>query len=624
MAKRSTSEKWMQRALRLLLASLIGALIYQLPLDYFEAFTYDWRVAFRPTPPRSGLVKTVAVDAHTLKVLQKAPSAADHRLMLERLLATHPAKVIYVLDLTGIEGTRKEKTAFARTLRDPRVVVAINELPPAGEIDFLKLPAPYDQVKVLPGPNTVDKTVLAKDGVTRRVILSSDGQPTYQTRLNQELFGRPEQDLIGQFPLLDANQAFINYHPVGTYQPVSFLAVRDQDLVEADFRDKIVLIGRDTNESVKDYVFTPYSREVVAMSVLELHANTLDTLFLNQAPRPLPAQVRLILTVALALLTVYVVLALRPLFGIGVLVTALAGFVILSYLLFVVLNWWVPMAHPLLGMFVCYYFFIPYRLIMENRRSWEYYQKNKLLTQVEELKSNFLRMMSHDLRTPLARIQGMANVVLSDAMPLSDTQRRAVETIYRSSEELGDFIGSILSLGRIESKDVKLQLKSRDLNSLLREVIRKSEFLARKKTVEIRTEFEPMFSFKVDEDLIRQVFTNLLENAIKYSPADGKILITTEELNGSAVIQVADQGMGIAPEDLPHVFDKFYRSRAVKQSEITGSGLGLYLVKYFVELHKGRVEVESQIDKGSTFTVILPMVMDSQTRQAWHEGVHHV
>ncbi len=625
MIKRSVRDKWLQRLLRVAFATVIGVLIYQLPLDYLESFTYDWRVQFKPKAPTSGRITTVAIDTPTLKVLQKEPSAKDHKTVIEKILSEDPSKVVILLDITTIEGTPKEKEELAQTLRDPRIIVAINELPPAGEIDFLKLPPPYALVKVLPGPTTVDKNVLAKDGVTRRMILSADGQPTYQVILLQEIMGGTEEEISGQFDLLEANQAYIDFRPTGTYKPLSFLDLHSGIASPQAIKNKVILVGRDTRETVKDYVFTPYNREIVGMSVLELHANSLDTLFLDRAPRHAPKQINLIITILLSLLTVYVVLSVRPLPGLGLLGMVLAGFIIGSHLSFFAFCWWLPMAHPLLATFVCYYFFIPYRLIMENRRSWEYFQKNKLLTQVEELKSNFLRMMSHDLRTPLARIQGMASVVLADTTPLSENQRHAVETIHRSSEELADFIGSILNLGRIESKEIKLQLKSRDINSVLRDVIAKSEFLARKRGLEIRTEFEPMFSFKVDEDLIRQVFTNLLENAIKYSPEGGKILVSTEEVDGQAVVQVADQGMGIPGDDLPHVFDKFFRSNAAKQTEITGTGLGLYLVKYFVELHQGRVEVESQPDKGSTFTVALPMVMDTQTRQAWvAKGEHHV
>lgn len=617
-------EIWLRRLVQIVAAVLIGVVIHQLPLDYLESFTYDLRVQLKPRSPVSNRLVTVAIESSTLKKLQKEPEAMDHVALLENILSMGARKVIYLLDPTSIVGAPLDKIRLARIMEDPRVIAAINELPPAGQIDFLKLAQPFDRVRVSPGPVTMDKTILAKDGVTRRLIVSNEGVVTFPFSVAEELTGRTPEDFDGQFQLLGAPQAYIDYHPTGTYKPIEFVMVRDANISPEAFKGKIVLIGRDAGDSVKDYVMTPFSREVIAMSVLEMQANLLDTVLQNRAPRTLPSYIDLVITVLFSLLTIYVVLNVRPLKGLGILGVALLSLILFAYLLFAGTNAWMPMAHPLLVTLVGYYFFIPYRLIMENRRSWEYYQKNKLLTQVEELKSNFLRMMSHDLRTPLARIQGMANIVMTDPAQLSESQRHAIETIRASSEELSDFIGSILSLGRIESKDVKLHLKSRDLNSLLREVIKKCEFLARRRGIEIRTEFEPMFSFKVDEDLIRQVFTNLIENAIKYSPDDAKILVSTEEVDGRAVVQVADQGIGIPKNDLPMVFDKFFRSRNARNSEANGSGLGLYLVKYFVELHEGEVDVESESGKGSTFTVTLPMVMDKQTRASTREGAIHV
>jgi signal transduction histidine kinase len=368
-----------------------------------------------------------------------------------------------------------------------------------------------------------------------------------------------------------------------------------------------VLVGRDTLELSRDYTLTPYTRDVAAMSLLELQANMFDTLIQNRAVIKAPFWMDLLITALICILTLYVVLSVRPTQGLMILGTTLFIFVVAAWMILSFGGYWVGMAHPLIATFVCYYFFIPYRLIMENRKSWEYYQRNRLLTQVEELKSNFLRMMSHDLKTPLARIQGMAEVAMQDLTPLSPKQKAALETIGQSSEELSEFIGSILSLSRIESKEIKLDTKSRDVNLLLYDLVQRHEFLAKKKNIEIMCEFEPIFSMKVDEDLIRQVFSNLIENAIKYSPENSRILITTEEKDGQLVVQVADQGVGISKDELINVFTKFYRSPEHRNSEVGGSGLGLYLAKYFVELHRGSIEVESEPGQGSTFTVQLPM-----------------
>ena len=244
---------------------------------------------------------------------------------------------------------------------------------------------------------------------------------------------------------------------------------------------------------------------------------------------------------------------------------------------------------------------------MENRKSWELFQRNKILSQVEELKSNFLSMMSHDIKTPLARIQGMIDLIKRESGALNPKQTQALDTITQSSRDLTEFITSILDLGRVESQGINLHFSSRDINSLVQEVIEKYDFFAKERNIEIIGEFEPMFSTKVDVELMRQVFSNLIENAIKYSPEGTKVLITTEESNGEVVIQFADQGIGISENEQQNIFMKFYRSKEAKNSKIKGTGIGLYLARYFVDLHKGRIDVESRPTQGSTFSVILPM-----------------
>jgi signal transduction histidine kinase len=211
------------------------------------------------------------------------------------------------------------------------------------------------------------------------------------------------------------------------------------------------------------------------------------------------------------------------------------------------------------------------------------------------------------MKTPLARIQGMTDVIQKDATPISSPQREALDTIKQSAEDLLKFISTILNYAKIESQGVELHLQSRDVNEILKEVIRKNEFLARLKQIQLLAELEPLFSAKVDAELLRQVFSNLVENAIKYSPEKSKVLISSEEVDGKIIIQIADQGMGIAADELPNIFMKFFRSKHAKSSPIKGSGLGLYLAKYFVELHRGRISCESTPGQGSTFTVELPV-----------------
>ena len=142
---------------------------------------------------------------------------------------------------------------------------------------------------------------------------------------------------------------------------------------------------------------------------------------------------------------------------------------------------------------------------------------------------------------------------------------------------------------------------------MLTEVIRKHEFLARVKKIKVTSELEPLFPIPMDPELIRQILSNLVENAIKYSPDETEIKINSFEKNGFVVIKIKDQGLGISTDDLPHIFMKFFRSQNAKSSPIKGSGLGLYLAQYFTELHKGKIEVESVPGAGSVFTVSLPL-----------------
>jgi len=602
--------RWIQHSLRILFAALITVLLAPFKLDVLEYTTYDWRMRLSPRPDPSGHVVLLPIEHLTLKKLHRDPEALDWAVVLQKLAQMKPAHVVTFINPSQIQGSYDDLALMADIAATLPFKFGENDLPKTGNAALDPLAAPFEHVAVAPAPKTADRTMLAKDGVTRRLILSYESQPTLFARLSQLITGpQPLTSYSGRFDFLDSVQMLIRYRNKGAYPSHTFIDVLEKTLDPEDFRGKIVLIGKDYQEAGDDYVTTPLSKNPLALSKLEMYANAIDTVMLNQAPRFTPEWLKVLLTFLISLITIYIVLMLRPARGLLMLGATLAVFLSASVFLFATLHWVIPVAHPLVAVFICYYFVIPYRLIIENRRSWEYYQKNRLLTQVEELKSNFMRMMSHDLKTPLARIQGMTEVISKDSDNLTETQRLAVDTIAESSEELTEFIGSILSLSRIESKEMKLQLRSRDVNQLIREAIRKTEFLAKRKQQEVVTELEPLFSIKLDEDLLRTVLVNLLENAIKYSPENTRILVTTEELNNEVVIQVADQGRGIPPEDLQRVFDRFYRATNSRVNT-PGNGLGLFLARYFVTLHHGHIEVESQLEKGSTFTVRLPMNLD--------------
>jgi signal transduction histidine kinase len=595
--------------LRIGLALVIAFLICQFPFDYIESVFYDARVRLKPISKRSGHVELIAVDPPTIERLHRVPNAKDHIQMMRHLKASGPKAVVYLINPNEIVGSYDELETLAGLWQSQEnFLVAVNETAVRGDDDAFRLLPPFEKLSALSSPRTSDLKLFARDDVTRRMFISYQDQfslyPVVAGIFNSE--AKDESQIHGLFELLGSNQVYIDFRPSQTYLPTSFSLLLEGTTESRIFRDKIVIVGRDIQTTSKDYARTPFSRELVSMTWLELHANMIDTLILNSAPIRSPRWLDVLVTCLISLLTVYVVSSLKPTRGLTLLALTLINYFLIGFLLFWLGGIWIAMAQPFLAVFVSYYFFIPYRLIIENRKSWEYYQKNKLLTQVEELKTNFLSMMSHDLKTPIARIQGMTDVVLKDPNRLSPRQREALGTLAKSSQELLEFVSSILNLGRIESKQLELHLQSRDPNGLLTEAVEKLEHLAASKNIKIICEFEPLFSVKMDVDLMRQVFSNLIENAIKYSPENTSILITSDESDGKVVIQIADQGVGIDEDELLHVFNKFYRSKTAKVSPTKGSGLGLYLAKYFVELHSGTISVDSRPGVGSTFSVELP------------------
>jgi signal transduction histidine kinase len=595
---------WLLKACLAVIAA--GGLSY-FKLESVESWLYDARVRFSPSTPISPFFQLVLINEDTMKETQVIPRIPDLKKNLTHILESNPKVVLVNFPPTDLEGTAEEKADFAKTFQgEKRLHFTRDELRPDNDYEKNLLPPPFNELQVSYAPKTYDRKSFAKDGVTRRLILSYQGQTMLQKELalqwNPSLLR--EDQLRGLFDFYGANQVYVDFRPVHTYPSIGFhqVAAADPSL----WQNKIVIMGFDSQRNFDDYIMTPHSRDSAYMTLPEMQANMIDTLIQGTWPVRYSEVLNFILTFLISLITIHGVLVLRPSQGLILLGGLMVGYTLWTWSLYAAFRWWWPLAHPLLAVFLCYYFFIPYRLIIENRKSWEYYQKNQLLKQVEELKTNFISMMSHDLKTPIARIQGMLDVILKDAAPLSHLQRDAVDMIKQSSDDLLKFINSILNYAKIESEGVQLHKSAKDINQIIEDVIKKHEFLAKIKKIHIKTQLEPLFPIPVDPDLIRQVLSNLIENAIKYSPDETTLQILSEEKEGLIWVHVKDQGPGIPEDELPHVFSKFFRSKNAKSSPIKGSGLGLYLAQYFTELHGGEIFVESTYGQGTTFTIKLP------------------
>ena len=234
------------------------------------------------------------------------------------------------------------------------------------------------------------------------------------------------------------------------------------------------------------------------------------------------------------------------------------------------------------------------------------------LKEVDRLKSQFVSDVSHELRTPLTNIR-----LYLDLLETTDDRvksARYLQTLTRESERLANLIDDLLSLSRLEAGATPFNPEALDIGELLSALVEDRRSLAGSRGLELTIQAEPQLpKANVDRRLLGQVFTNLLTNAMHYTPAGGRITLRTQSRSGSdrrwVTAEIEDTGMGIAPEEQPLIFSRFYRGRAGEASGESGTGLGLAICKEIAELHSGRITVESTgfTGKGSKLTVWLPL-----------------
>lgn len=598
------------------IALLLAAAAVNTDLYRVEAYFYDLRMRWKGTEsPHPDILLLSLGDQEN----DTSDSIESHVTALARLLEQKPKAILYFnkFDPGEIETRPSDTEAFISLAQKAETqgtkIYLGTEVDLSGEV---LPPYPLSLLTHSPALLHKDGTMFGEDKVMRRALLTVGEQPSLHLRaaypnLSPEALRLQATRVRGAYFYGPARSwhTLIRYPGETSVQKQTFPRMSFGDVMKGIGLEratgKIILVESLHRDAMNDYAYTPYSRVIYSNPRLMVHASIMDTLLKDKGMVIGSPKLDALITFLLALCLAFIAITMRPSRGVFALALFSLGLFAASMLLFV-WGYWLPLVHPLLAMFFTYYLIVPYRAILEYKKRWEVQEKHDLLVQVEEMKGNFLSLMSHDLKTPVARIQGLAELVVRQGKLLPQ-QEDEMQQIISSTESLDRFISKILNLTKVESNEIKLNKRSKDINKLLEQCVQKLEFQASQKGIEIQLELETIFPIQIDAALLIQVFTNIIDNAIKYSPPGSVVRIISREVGDRVEVVVEDTGPGMEESEIEQLFTKFFRGNSHPGDESKGSGLGLYLAKYFIELHDGRVMAESRKGSGSKFMVHLPL-----------------
>ena len=233
------------------------------------------------------------------------------------------------------------------------------------------------------------------------------------------------------------------------------------------------------------------------------------------------------------------------------------------------------------------------------------------LKKMDQIRRDFVANVSHELRTPLSILRGYIETLLDNPKTSREEFLRILGVMERHSKRLDLLAQDLLTLAHLESANPNLQLGNVDLPSFFEEMVRDWEKKLASKQLNVIVDVPPNAPMiRADQQRLQEALYNLLDNAVKYSREHGEIRLMARQRDEEIVLSVSDSGIGISEEDLPRIFERFYRVDKARSTEsIYGTGLGLAIVKHVAQLHGGRVEAESEINKGTTLRVVLPIAM---------------
>jgi len=239
-----------------------------------------------------------------------------------------------------------------------------------------------------------------------------------------------------------------------------------------------------------------------------------------------------------------------------------------------------------------------------------FYLANRALIPVRvslDRQQQFVSDASHELRTPLSVIQAHAELLLRHPDHTIEQDSKHVSTVLQEARRMSKLVGGLLTLARSDSNQLELEARPVELDRIVRESVGKMQMLAEVKEIILNADIDGPIPLTADEERLHQLLAILLDNAIKYTPEGGVVRIVCRKYAHSAQLEIEDTGVGISPEDLPRVFDRFYRGDKARARQEGGTGLGLAIAQWIVERHKGKIKIDSKLSVGTRVSVTLPL-----------------
>jgi two-component system sensor histidine kinase ResE len=235
---------------------------------------------------------------------------------------------------------------------------------------------------------------------------------------------------------------------------------------------------------------------------------------------------------------------------------------------------------------------------------------------LDKLRKDFIANVSHELRTPIAMLQGYSEAIIDDIASTDEEKKEIAQVIYDESLRMGRLVNELLDLARMEAGHITLNYEEVNLHQFVERIVRKFQGLAKEKSILLSVKHvnDTNKSFSLDPDRIEQVLTNLIDNAIRHTSENGTVTVFVEYEETGIKIDVQDSGVGIPEEDLPFVFERFYKADKARTRGRSGTGLGLAIAKNIVNAHDGHITVHSKVNEGTTFTFFIPRKKEKYER----------